>query len=71
MFAAVSKVKVMEDGDVASGIRQEGTLLHHYNHYRRRRTRLPTNGHARVGCVQIRARKYNYIYHIALKEVTC
>ena len=36
--------KVMEDGDAASGIRQEGTLLH-YNHYRHRRTRLPTNGH--------------------------
>jgi len=45
MFAAVSKVKVMEDGDAASGIRQEGTLLHHYNHYRRRPTRLPTNSH--------------------------
>ena len=37
--------KVMEDGDAASGIRQEGTLLHHYNHYCRCRTRLPTNGH--------------------------
>ena len=34
--------KVMEDGDAASGIRQE---LHHYNHYRRCRTRLPTNRH--------------------------
>ena len=34
-----------KDGDAASGIQQEGTLLHHYNHYRRRRTHLPTNGH--------------------------